>query len=72
MTAASHRLGLASVSPDLRRLLRYGRAVDTTRLTEEVAFTPRFSTPEAVEDWVRARRGGRRVVAGVGELLPGP
>ncbi len=72
VTAASDRLGLASVSPDLRRLLRYGRAVDTTRLTEEVAFTPRFSTPEAVEDWVRARRGGRRVVAAVGELLPGP
>ena len=71
VTAASRRLGLASVSPDLRRLLRYGRAVDTTRLIEEVGFTPRFSTPEAVEDWVRAR-SGQRLVAAVGELLPGP
>jgi UDP-glucose 4-epimerase len=71
VTAASRRLGFASLSPDLRRLLRYGRAVDTTRLTEEVGFTPRFSTPEAVEDWVRAR-AGRRLVAAVGELLPGP
>ena len=41
-------------SPDFRRLLRYGRAVDTTRLVEEVGFTPRFITPAAVEDYVAA------------------
>jgi UDP-glucose 4-epimerase len=69
-TAAARRLGGPSVSPDLRRLLRYGRALDTTRLTEELAFEPRFSTPAAVEDWVRAR-GRRRLAATVGELLPG-
>jgi UDP-glucose 4-epimerase len=69
-TAVTGRLGLANVSPDLRRLLVYGRGVDTTRLTEEVGFRPRFSTPEAVEDWVRSR-GGRRITAAVGELLPG-
>jgi UDP-glucose 4-epimerase len=69
-TAATRRLGLGSLSPDLRRLLRYGRAVDTARLTEEIGFSPRFSTPEAVEDWVRAR-GGRRLASAVGELLPG-
>ena len=69
-TLAARRLGLANVSPDLRRLLLYGRAVDTTRLTEEVGFRPRYSTPEAVEDWVRSR-GSRRVTSAVGELLPG-
>ncbi|MBA3370928.1 MAG: NAD-dependent epimerase/dehydratase family protein [Thermoleophilaceae bacterium] len=69
-TATARRLGGPRVSPDLRRLLRYGRAVDTTRLTEEVGFRPRFSTPDAVEDWVRAK-GGRRLVSAVGELLPG-
>jgi len=69
-TLAARRLGLANVSPDLRRLLLYGRAVDTTRLTEEVGFRPRYSTPEAVEDWVRSR-AGRRITSAVGELLPG-
>lgn len=49
------RLGLFSFSPDFRRLLRYGRGVDTTRLVEEVGFTPRFSTVEAVRDYASAR-----------------
>jgi UDP-glucose 4-epimerase len=50
-----HRLGLFSFSPDFRRLLRYGRAVDTTRLTEEVGFTPRYTTVDAVRDYAGAR-----------------
>jgi hypothetical protein len=41
--------------------LRYGRAVDTTRLVEEVGFTPRFDAVEAVADYVR-HQGGRRLV----------
>ena len=45
------RLGLFSFSPDFRRLLRYGRGVDTTRLVEEVGFRPRFSTVQAVRDY---------------------
>ena len=69
-TTAARRFGGPDVSPDLRRLLRYGRAVDTTRLTDEIGFSPRFSTSEAVEDWVRAK-GGRRLAGAVGELLPG-
>jgi hypothetical protein len=36
--------------------LRYGRAVDTRRLVEEVGFTPRYSTPDAVRH-VLDRRG---------------
>jgi UDP-glucose 4-epimerase len=47
-------VGLAELSEDFRRLLRYGRAVDTARLVEEVGFTPRFTTPAAVEDYVAA------------------
>ena len=46
------RAGLAELSPDFRRLLRYGRAVDTTRLEEEVGFRPRFSTASAVKDYI--------------------
>jgi UDP-glucose 4-epimerase len=58
---AGRRLGLVDFSPDFRRLLRYGRAVDTTRLVDEVGYEPRYDAVEAVEDYVRTQ-GGRRVV----------
>ena len=53
-TQLGRRLGLFSFSPDFRRLLRYGRGVDTTRLVEEVGFTPRYTTLEAVRDYAGA------------------
>ena len=56
VTQAMRRAGLPQLSPDFMRLLRYGRAVDTTRLVQDVGFTPAFDTPSAVEDHV-ARRG---------------
>jgi UDP-glucose 4-epimerase len=49
------RLGLFDFSPDFRRLLRYGRGVDTARLEREVGFVPRRSTVEAVRAYVTAR-----------------
>jgi UDP-glucose 4-epimerase len=61
VTGAGRRFGMVDFSPDFRRLLRYGRAVDTRRLVEEVGFTPRFDAPAAVEDYVRTQ-GGRRLV----------
>ena len=54
-TEVGRRLGLVNFSPDFRRLLRYGRGVDTTRLREEVGFTPRYTTLAAVEDHVAGR-----------------
>jgi UDP-glucose 4-epimerase len=60
VTGAGKRLGLVDFSPDFRRLLRYGRAVDTTRLVEEIGFEPRFDAVEAVADYVR-HQGGRRL-----------
>jgi UDP-glucose 4-epimerase len=56
ITSTARRLGLDAYSEDFRRLLRYGRGVDTTRLTEEVGYTPRHSTVEAVESWAGAAR----------------
>jgi UDP-glucose 4-epimerase len=61
VTTAGRRLGLVDFSPDFRRLLRYGRAVDTTRLVEEVGYEPQFDSVAAVEDYVRTL-GGRRLV----------
>jgi UDP-glucose 4-epimerase len=60
------RIGLADLSPDFRRLLRYGRGVDTARLIEEVGYVPRLSTPEAVADYVagRGRAAGVRSAGG--------
>jgi UDP-glucose 4-epimerase len=51
VTSTSRRLGLDTQSDDFERLLHYGRGVDTRRLTEEVGYTPRRSTAEAVESW---------------------
>lgn len=59
------RGGLADLSPDFRRLLRYGRAVDTSRLSDEVGFEPRFSTEAAVSDYVRRRRAADGAPSGV-------
>lgn len=53
------RVGVPALSEDFRRLLRYGRAVDTTRLVDEVGFTPRYETPAAVQDYVTRRAQGR-------------
>jgi UDP-glucose 4-epimerase len=61
LTGAVERLGMSGFSDDFRRLLRFGRGVDTRRLAEEVGFRPRRSTVDSVEDW--ARSGGARATA---------
>jgi UDP-glucose 4-epimerase len=53
-TDAGRRLGFDAYSEDFRRLLRYGRGVDIGRLEEELGHRPRYTTAEAVEDWVAA------------------
>ncbi len=55
---AGNRLGLPALSPDFRRLLRYGRAVDLTRLVEDVGCRPRFTTEQAVADYLRRTGSG--------------
>jgi UDP-glucose 4-epimerase len=54
-TQGTRRLGMPPFSDDFRRLLRHGRAVDTSRLENEIGFKPRLSTLAATEDWVRRR-----------------
>ena len=67
-TSVARRLGVLDFSEDFRRLLRHGRAVDTSRLVREVGFTPRYSTPDAVAEWV-STSGGGRVVPRLGEVV---
>jgi UDP-glucose 4-epimerase len=59
VTGAARRAGLPGFSEDFTRLLRYGRAVDTTRLEAEVGFSPAHSTESALEDWVSSPRPAR-------------
>jgi UDP-glucose 4-epimerase len=61
VTGVGQRLGMLDFSDDFRRLLRHGRATDTTRLVEEVGCRPRYTTVEAVEDYLRTQ-GGRRLM----------
>jgi UDP-glucose 4-epimerase len=56
VTSAGQRLGLDAQSDDFQRLLRYGRGVDTRRLTDEVGYTPRQSTVDAVETWAASTK----------------
>jgi UDP-glucose 4-epimerase len=57
VTQTGQRLGLDTQSEDFQRLLRYGRGVDTRRLTRDVGYVARHSTVESVESWVRSARG---------------
>src|SRR3954453_12705826 len=61
LVPAGRRVGLIDFSPDFRRVLRYGRAVDTRRLVEEVGYQPQFDAVAAVEAYVRTSRGRRMV-----------
>jgi len=60
VVGAARPAGMADLSEDFRRLLRYGRAVDVTRLVEEVGFRPRLSTPDAVAAWADARHAAAK------------
>jgi hypothetical protein len=42
--------------------------VDVRRLIREVGFTPRYSTPAAVEDYVR-KQSGRRLVSSLRQAV---
>jgi UDP-glucose 4-epimerase len=56
VTSTGQRLGLDAQSEDFERLLRYGRGVDTRRLTDEVGYTPLHTTVQAVESWIEHGR----------------
>jgi UDP-glucose 4-epimerase len=67
---AGARLGMDRLSDDFRRLLRYGRGVDLSRLANEVGFVPRYTTTEAVAEYVGAIRGEPVPAEAVGPSEP--
>jgi UDP-glucose 4-epimerase len=70
VAGTGRRIGMPAISPDFRRLLRFGRGVDIARLIEEVGYTPRYSSAEAVADYAR-HQGGRRVFPSLREVAVG-
>ncbi|HEY0890404.1 MAG TPA: NAD-dependent epimerase/dehydratase family protein [Nocardioides sp.] len=64
---------IADFSPEMRSLLTYGRGVDTTRMKDELGFTPRYTTAEALDDFAAnvVPTGGRtdRLLARLEERL---
>ncbi|QJY46302.1 NAD-dependent epimerase/dehydratase family protein [Pseudonocardia broussonetiae] len=46
---------LVDFSPEQMRFLNFGRVVDTARLRSQFGFTPRWTTTQAFDDYVRGR-----------------
>jgi UDP-glucose 4-epimerase len=46
---------LVDFSPEQLRLLNFGRVVDNSRLRRQFGFTPRWTTVQAFDDYVRGR-----------------
>jgi len=57
------RARLAEYTPELRSFLTYGRGVDTSRMRDELGFTPTYSTAETLDDFASTLTptGGRAV-----------
>ena len=65
---------LVDFSPEQMRFLNFGRVVDTTRLRRQFGFTPRWTTTQAFDDYVRGRAltpvlGAERIEAAEHALL---
>ena len=61
--------GIIDFSPEQMRLLNFGRVVDTTRLHRQFGFTPRWTTVQAFDDYVRGAALRAVVPAGRVEAL---
>lgn len=72
--------GLRDIGPSQLRYLRFGRAIDTTRMRTEFGFTPRYTTEEALAAYLVdsgteplvTRASVERRVARIAALLPRP
>ncbi len=49
------RAGLVDFSPEQMRFLEHGRVADNTRLREQFGYSPRYTSPEAFDDFVHSR-----------------
>jgi UDP-glucose 4-epimerase len=49
------RSGAIDFSAEQLEFLAYGRVTDTSKLARDFGFTPRYSTVQAFDDFVRSR-----------------
>ncbi len=63
-------LGMEELGSDFTRVLRYGRGVDVTRMVDELGFKPRYSTVEAVRDYIE-KSGSMKVISSLKEATIG-
>lgn len=49
------RANLPSVNPEYTQFLAYGRGVDTTRMRDDLGFSPQYTTAAAFDSFVRER-----------------
>jgi UDP-glucose 4-epimerase len=56
VSSALARLGVATLSPQLFDLLRWGRTLDTSRAERMLGFRPARDTMEALDDYIQQRR----------------
>ena len=49
------QFGLVALTPERTRFLDFGRVVDTTRLVTDFGYQPRYSTAEALAEFVRGQ-----------------
>jgi len=59
----AHAAG-SDISPDLHRLLKYGRAVDTSALRDIFGYEPKYTTADVFEQFRQQVRPG--ILAGIG------
>jgi UDP-glucose 4-epimerase len=52
---AAARLARTELSPEITRLLNYGRVIDTTQLKTTFGYTPKWSTAAAFDDYLHGR-----------------
>jgi UDP-glucose 4-epimerase len=61
LATAMRRLGLIDLPTDQLQFLVYGRVADNGRLRREFGLTPKFTTPEALEEFVTGQKFRRLV-----------
>jgi len=55
VSSVLRRARIVDFSPEQMRFLNFGRVVDTTRLRTRFGFTPRWTTVQAFDDFIRGR-----------------
>jgi len=61
--------GVKGFSPEILRWLTYGRVIDTSRLTAELSWRPKYSSEEAFADFVTSQGLRRGLQAEIFELV---